>query len=565
MDPRISIKKLTFSDGTEISPAADEVLVIVGPNNSGKSATLRAIRGLLTNQSYRSPVLPAVAFDRVGSPEEVMSWLEATARRNPDSPQQDPQFSMYGANTHQSQFMNAWSGRAAFDNGARFFCHFLTADERLQAANPANNFAFKREAPSHPIHFLQRDDRLETRISDTFKNAFGVDLIVDRNAGNQVPLVVGNRPKPACGQDRLSYEYGQELAKLPELQSQGDGMRSFAGVLLATSVGRESILLIDEPEAFLHPPQARLLGKMLVMNKPSGRQLLIATHSGDVLRGVLDTNRENLRVVRIRRSGDVNIVRQLDKTAIAELWKDSLLRYSSILDGLFHETVVLCESDSDCRFYSAILDAVVEAGGPDARKPDFMFTHCGGKDRLPMVIRALRELDVPLFCITDFDVLNNEHPLRSMAEAAGCDWDSVSSDWRTLKNAIDGKKPELGSAEISEAIDRIISEIKEPMFPVAAKQRIQEVLRRSSPWSTAKCVGKAFVPPGQPTQAYNRLMGTLNQNGIFVVEVGEVEGFARSVPGHGPSWVNEVLKKNLKNDPELRPARDFVSGIAGIR
>ena len=60
-------------------------------------------------------------------------------------------------------------------------------------------------------------------------------------------------------------------------------------------------------------------------------------------------------------------------------------------------------------------------------------------------------------------------------------------------------------------------------------------------------------------------METLKRYGIFVVEVGEVEGFARSVPGHGPSWVNEVLKKNLKDDGELRSAREFVSAIAGVQ
>jgi hypothetical protein len=261
----------------------------------------------------------------------------------------------------------------------------------------------------------------------------------------------------------------------------------------------------------------------------------------------------------------VNVVHQLDQSGLAKLWNDPLLRYSSILDGLFHEKVVLCESDSDCRFYSAILDAVVEARGPDTQRPDFMFTHCGGKDRLPMVIRALRELDVPLFCITDFDVLNNEHPLRAIVEAVVCDWDSVSSDWRTVKNAIDGKKPELSSSEVKNELVKILDEITESTFPSSAKKRIQEVLKRSSPWSTAKSVGKPFVPPGQPRQAYDRLIATLSEHGIFVVEIGEAEGFVRSAGGHGPSWVNEALKKDLNGDPELRPARDFISAITGIR
>ena len=49
------------------------------------------------------------------------------------------------------------------------------------------------------------------------------------------------------------------------LKRQGDGMRSFASVvlhLLATVT--PSILMLDEPEAFLHPPQARLLGTSLL-------------------------------------------------------------------------------------------------------------------------------------------------------------------------------------------------------------------------------------------------------------------------------------------------------------
>lgn len=88
-----------------------------------------------------------------------------------------------------------------------------------------------------------------------------------------------------------------------------------------------------------------------------------------------------------------------------------------------------------------------------------------------------------------------------------------------------------------------MGQVKDPIFPDSAKKAIQKIFRRSTPWATAKEVGKAFVPPGQPTQAYERLIGTLKQHGIYIVEVGELESFARSVGNHGPRWVNEVLKK----------------------
>jgi predicted ATP-dependent endonuclease of OLD family len=84
-------------------------------------------------------------------------------------------------------------------------------------------------------------------------------------------------------------------------------MRSFASVLLDKFTSEYSIMLIDEPEAFLHPPQARLLGKMLATHNPDSRQLFIATHSEDFLQGLLDADNESVIVVRIDRIDDINV------------------------------------------------------------------------------------------------------------------------------------------------------------------------------------------------------------------------------------------------------------------
>jgi len=46
---------------------------------------------------------------------------------------------------------------------------------------------------------------------------------------------------------------------LPQVQEQGDDVKSFVGMLLAITATEYPLLLIDEPETFLHPPQAYLL------------------------------------------------------------------------------------------------------------------------------------------------------------------------------------------------------------------------------------------------------------------------------------------------------------------
>jgi AAA domain, putative AbiEii toxin, Type IV TA system len=559
--PHVAITSLMFSDGTQVPIAANDVVLVVGPNNAGKSAALRAIRDKLQDASAGSPVLRSVEFLKVGDVAELMDWISKPTSSPKNLSPSNPAIQAYGHVIHQSQARHEWQRGDHLGGLTRWFCHLLSADERLQMCNPPPNISLTQEGPSHPIHVLQRDDTLEHRISLKFRRAFGVDLVVHRNAGNVVPLHVGERPTPNAGQDRVSRGYVEAIEELPTLHTQGDGMRSFAGVLLATSVGRESIMLIDEPEAFLHPPQARLLGTTLVQDKSRGRQLFIATHSTDILRGVLDSESADVRVVRIARNGSVNKVRLLSNERIKQLWGDPLLRYSHILDGLFHESVVVCEADADCRFYAAVLDAVLVGRSDDAKRPDLMFTHCGGKARLPVVIRALREVDVPVKAIADFDVLSEQEPLKAIVEALGISWAKVETDWLLVKASVDAKKPDLSTAEVRVEIDKVLAKATSNNFPATAKKEIQSILKRTSSWAHAKEVGKAFVPPGDATKACDRLLKNLLAGGLYVVEVGELEGYVRSEGGHGPKWVNAVLSRALATDTELEPARAFVLGL----
>src|SRR5690242_1223696 len=95
---------------------------------------------------------------------------------------------------------------------------------------------------------------------------------------------------------------------------------------------------------FLHPPQARLLGTLLGKEIASERQLFVATHSADLLRGLLESECLGLRIIRLRRVGPVNRACELTAADAAEVWRDPVLRYSNILDGEFHEKVVVCET-----------------------------------------------------------------------------------------------------------------------------------------------------------------------------------------------------------------------------
>lgn len=561
MKPTVFLKKLVFSDGTSVNLGPGDVVVIVGPNNAGKSEALRGIEKKLDSSADPSPVIQAIEYEKKGSAAEVMTWLQDMT--NIVTNYGRDEIGIFGRIIYPSSIPMYWERADGIGQLAPFFCTLLTAEERLKAANAPDNIPITETSPKHPIHVLQWDDSQEAKISDYFEKAFGLGIVVHRNAGGKVPVLVGKEPPPQQGKDRLSIEYLRELEKLPRIETQGDGMRSFLGVLLFTSVGFEPILLIDEPEAFLHPPQARHLGSFLVKETDLNRQVFVATHSGDVLRGTLDNENTRVRVIRLRRVGDLNIARQLDSQQISQVWSDPLLRYSNILDSLFHDRVILCEGDSDCRFYSAIIDAIFDSNISAGRKPDFMFTHCGGKSRMPLIIRSLRGLDVPISIVTDFDVLNSENPLSEIVEAAGGNWADVKDDWKKVKRSVDEKKPELNLGEVRTQIDAAFDSVKGHLLSETAKNAIHAALKASSPWATAKSGGRSFIPSGEATQAANRLLDALEKCGVFVVPVGELEGFVRSEGNKGPLWVGNVLRRNLKNDPEFDQVKNFLRKVVG--
>jgi len=548
---------MTFSDNTKLQFEKDDIVVFVGPNNAGKSASLKEAAKLVKSKSEKGNVLKDVVIGKGGDETEFLIHLQSYSTKHYSTANPLPYYKGFGYEIYEGRAKSYWSDS---NNGINdlfpLFVNMLTTEQRIQAANPAPNIKLTTQPVNHPIHYLQKDDLLEKRFSDYFRQAFGTDLIVHRNAGSEVPLYVGDKPIPKLGEDRVSATYLKELEKLDLLHEQGDGMRSFVGVLLNAFISSHSILFIDEPEAFLHPPQARLLGKMLAKDLPSARQLFLATHSEDFLKGLLDANISKLKIIRIQRNGSINNVSSLTSSDIDNIWNDSLLRHSNVLNGLFHSKVLICESDSDCRFFSAVLSAQFDNTGTIA--PDILFVHCGGKHRIPTVIKALKKLNVPITVVSDFDVLNDTNPLKEIFEDLGGIWTEVENDWKIVKREIEQKRPEFLTSDIKQDIENTFSSTTERIFPREKINEIQRALRKASAWSEAKEVGKAFIPSGIATQAFERIQIKFKEKGFLILEVGELESFVKSVGNHGPKWVSEVLTKDLMTDAELEISRQFV-------
>lgn len=550
------INEITFNNGNTFSIERDDIVVFVGPNNSGKSASIREINNLLQdNLRTNTIIVKKINIIREGEKDEIINLIETNSLIDKFNYIKGLSYDIYKPSLEN--YINNFN--KGLGTATNFFANNLNTESRIISSNPAKNIRVTQEQVQNPIHFLQKDDNLEKILNTYFNQAFGTDLILHRLAGSEVPFYVGKTPDFEEGEDRASRSYLEKLEKLDLLHEQGDGMRSFVGVILNSFVPYFRILFIDEPEAFLHPPQARLLGKMLAKELSDNKQIFLSTHSEDFLKGLLETNSKRLKILRIERNGDINNISILNSSDIEVVWKDSILRHSNILSGLFHSKVILCESDSDCRLFSAILSSIYEDSGNIV--PDILFTHCGGKHRMPVVVKALRKLNVPVTVVADFDILNNVNPLKDLYIDLGGNWDDVENDWKLVKDEIDRKRPELQSKDLKEEIQKIFDSNSERIFPKEKIKLIENTLKKASAWSEAKKVGKSFIPNGNPSQAFERIQQKFKSLGLYILEVGEAESFVKTVGNHGPKYVNEVLEKNLKTDPELELLRNFVEEI----
>ena len=544
--PSVSISKICFSGGHEFSFGPKEKVILVGPNNSGKSQTLREILAIAQKgDKVQTVVVKRMELTKVGTSAELRAFLEQNAERS------DQLFRLKNWVMNEG-FINFWDKDYLLRDLAAGYIKIIGANDRLQICATQDSIG-PNDQKSKPQHILYDDSKLMKKISGIFRQAFGQDIMFDFRGGRQIPIHVGEKPDENLT-DRVGDEYVEAVRSNARLDIQGDGMKSYAGILFETVVNDLDINLLDEPEAFLHPPQIRRLGETLASEVRG--QLFVATHNSDVLRGFLEGKRGDIRILRIKREGDVNLVSETDPVVAQELWKRPELRYSNALEGVFHDETIICEDDSDCRLLNAIADHL--ALTDEENWKDTAYVPSGGKHRIKKVANALREIGVSVKGVFDIDFLSDQTLVKDTVRAFGGKWEDFDALWGRVDAAVrKGVKPK-SSAEIRAELIELIQNCDSSQLP---RGKINEVLKQNSVWNILKKVGKAGIPSGKAQTNFAQLINLLKEIGIYVIEVGEIENFCRDLGGHGPKFVNNLLADISFADPRLQDLRSFVEHV----
>jgi hypothetical protein len=229
------------------------------------------------------------------------------------------------------------------------------------------------------------------------------------------------------------------------------------------------------------------------------RQIFCATHDRDFVLGLLRSGAEVV-FVRLDRTGTDANATLLPSQAVKRIWDSPPLRYSNLLQGIFHRAAVICEGDADCRWYQAALDSIAEQSNQDPN--EILFVPAGSKQQAVKSAVTLRSLGVRTFCLVDFDFILGMANIPDIRQLLGERADQV-----------------LASSKILDA--------HVPAGPIRDR---------------AKHAGLAGVPPGDATRAAESILAELRDCDVMVLTTGELESLDRAVGGHGPAWVDATLE-----------------------
>lgn len=545
---KVYVTEIMFSSGQKISFEEDEKVIIVGPNNSRKSQTLREIIGISSSDTT-GQVIKELKIHKDGTREDLENLLKC-----------DGEFTngnyMYNGHSIHNSLLYLWDSGKNLSHICPMFIKNITANARLSICNQQNSIR-PDEAKTRPQHYLYENSVLMSHISMLFKKAFNKDIMFNYRGGSVLPIHVGKIPGINGTTDRVSNEYVELVRQNPLLDNQGDGVKSYAGILFECVVQKLDVTMIDEPEAFLHPPQMRMLGDTL--SSEVEKQLFVATHSSDILRGFLEGTKGNVKILRIQREDDINIVHIIDKKSVEQLWSKPILRYSNALDSLFHEQVIICEDDSDCRLFNYVADCLNKSNGDVY--PDTCYIPTGGKHAVAGLVEALRPSGVPVKAIFDFDLISEKGTLIRTLNAfdpAGKYKDEIMMLWEKI-NAEVTQKFKLPTPDEFKAT--LLDFITHTPSDKISKSKFEELFKQRKPWQDVKNNGINGLPKGDIRKFYKELDEKLKLIGIFLIPVGEIENFSAETGLHGPAFVEKFLTSRDVSDPELKLLRDFVNCV----
>jgi len=423
--PNMLLQNISFTNGPrpgepplEIVPG--RVTVFVGPNNGGKSSALRDITSeFVFDPSHVQKVisdLRIVNVTRERAAQKISKFHMPVAGETPErrifirknlGPQEvnepyllDNLLALFNQAQRHQHLDRQYISRHLLST----FALNLTGENRLGLVNSSGAQRLG-DPPQSTIAALFQDDDLRHALSDIVFDAFQMHLVIDAtNLGSLEYALSETRPRAEI--ERAFTDEAIEFFRSSHaLSASSDGTKAFVGVLSEVIAGDVEVLIIDEPEAFLHPGLAYTLGRQIGLKMGDDKQLFAATHSPHFLMGCLSAG-VPIDVVRLTHRAGSGTAQLLPAARLSQMMNDPLLRSVGVVSALFYESAVVVEADADRAFYEEINNRLNLYSPPSVRHATFLNAH--NKQTASEIVAELRQVGVPSALVVDIDWIKED-------------------------------------------------------------------------------------------------------------------------------------------------------------
>jgi predicted ATPase len=520
MITQIALKfgRVPGSDAETIHTAP--ITVFVGPNFSGKSRILSEIHQYChTGQpSATNVIVRGITFQALSSEEaaHVVDTMRFNPPREPirgtmtiglqnglRMPEDQLRAALQQPNSRPGPYCQWYLGRQVLMlNGTSRINHI--------ADQPGGDL---QAQPQTTLQVLFKDDERRARVRRIVHDAFKMHLVIDPTRLGHLRIRLSavaprdSRQERGIDADAVAF-HGAALS----IADTSDGVKAFTGIITEIIAGDPRIVLLDEPEAFLHPSLAFSLGKEVALAiSGSTKRLFVSTHSPNFVMGCIQSGAP-VNIVRLTYRSGTATARILRTDDILKLMRNPLLRSTGVMSGLFYEFVVVTESDADRAFYQEINERLLRFKS-EWGIPNCLFLNAQNKQTTQTIVRPLRELGIPTAFIVDIDVIKEG-----------------GSVWTKL---LDGAfVPALSHQSLADL-------------------RVAVLRQLAATGQNMKRDGGIDLLQAGDREAANSLFDQLRDYGIFVVRRGELESWQKSLgaANHGPGWLVDVFEK-MGEDPD---------------
>ncbi len=267
------------------------------------------------------------------------------------------------------------------------------------------------DPPKNIVHFLYRKrdvfDKLSKEIKITFGDKITFDDLEQGTKLLRLKPLRNTTPEDRRTPETLSKYWAENSVPVAFL---GDGIKAYLKILYALYLPPKNLILIDEPETFLHPPQRRNLGRFIADNSTETKQIFIATHDSEFLRGILSGRERSIKIFHLRNNGESRSCEVIDSQEIRGASRNIS---ESMLNAFFHKITIVCEAEDDRMVYQYALEKLSKSAAVESN-----FIGCNGKGEALSRVKHLKSINLNCCCILDIDALYS-HEIGASANSVG--------------------------------------------------------------------------------------------------------------------------------------------------